>query len=434
MVSDMHWRKLEILKLENLQFDIASLRYVMSCLSVLHTLILLDLPDITDDIFNISPGLPEFPALTTLELHNLPNVTASGVFRYFTSSQVRDKLRNLTLDRTGVSISKLQTILSAATKLQSLTVIDTVSMPLPLDPLPALRSPTLELLHFEMITPEASIVSPPPADSYNHYLLTSIIGGNLPSLRSLYVRDPKFPAALTSKTSCYPSPTYRPGSFLSGSTYTGDSPTLPLTPQTPVQSSTRPFDSPESIDSFFEESRPSTSPNHALINQAILLQNQPRPRRRTMHSAQQPPMNPGTRQFLQPIEVYTKGNDDTMWSFKPLHQSEPSPPGVVAPRRRPLSMFNKEWGAHARRSVLIADGAGGFLAVPEKELPAAPIHEETWNGTVNRSVSATPLVGGSEPAFSPRNENNWEDGKRKRKTWWPEVGVGARGSQADLWR
>jgi hypothetical protein len=107
---------------------------------------------------------------------------------------------------------------------------------------------------------------------------------------------------------------------------------------------------------------------------------------------------------------------------------------VTATRRRPLSMFNKEWGAHARRSVLIADGAGGFLAVPEKELPAAPIPEETRYGTVSPSVSTTPLVGGSEPTFSPRGAENWENERRKRRSWWPEVGVGSRGSQADLWR
>ena len=60
------WRNLEIITLENLRIDVASFRYIIASLPKLHTVILDSLPDISDDIFSISSGISEFPALKVL--------------------------------------------------------------------------------------------------------------------------------------------------------------------------------------------------------------------------------------------------------------------------------------------------------------------------------------------------------------------------------
>jgi hypothetical protein len=73
--------------------------------------------------------------------------------------------------------------------------------------------------------------------------------------------------------------------------------------------------------------------------------------------------------LTQPLNVYSKGLDELEWNFTPY---DPSP---AAGRRdsstRPVSFheaqLSRSWGGDARKSVLVGNGFGGFLAVPADE-------------------------------------------------------------------
>lgn len=71
----------------------------------------------------------------------------------------------------------------------------------------------------------------------------------------------------------------------------------------------------------------------------------------------------------QPLNVYSKGLDEFEWNFTPY---DPSPmAGRRDSRTRPVSFheaqLNRSWGGDARKSVLVGNGFGGFLAVPADE-------------------------------------------------------------------
>ena len=75
---------------------------------------------------------------------------------------------------------------------------------------------------------------------------------------------------------------------------------------------------------------------------------------------------PRNRGLTQPLNVYSKGLDELEWNFTPYD------PGVGSGRRgvntRPVSFheaqLNRSWGGDSRKSVLVGNGFGGFLAVP----------------------------------------------------------------------
>ncbi|KAJ5500824.1 hypothetical protein N7463_008074 [Penicillium fimorum] len=71
----------------------------------------------------------------------------------------------------------------------------------------------------------------------------------------------------------------------------------------------------------------------------------------------------------QPLNVYSKGLDEFEWNFTPY---DPSPaPGRRDSSTRPVSFheaqLSRSWGGDARKSVLVGNGFGGFLAVPADE-------------------------------------------------------------------
>ncbi|CAI7590374.1 unnamed protein product [Penicillium pancosmium] len=78
---------------------------------------------------------------------------------------------------------------------------------------------------------------------------------------------------------------------------------------------------------------------------------------------------PRNRGLTQPLNVYSKGLDELEWNFTPYD------PGVLPGRgganTRPVSFheaqLNRSWGGESRKSVLVGNGFGGFLAVPADE-------------------------------------------------------------------
>ncbi|KAJ5919570.1 hypothetical protein N7454_009405 [Penicillium verhagenii] len=69
----------------------------------------------------------------------------------------------------------------------------------------------------------------------------------------------------------------------------------------------------------------------------------------------------------QPLNVYSKGLDELEWNFTPYEPD--SALGRSGATTRPVSFqeaqLSRSWGGDSRKSVLVGNGFGGFLAVPE---------------------------------------------------------------------
>ncbi|KAJ9664470.1 hypothetical protein H2201_005218 [Coniosporium apollinis] len=295
MLLQRYWQNLEILELTRLRIEPTLLRRVIDSLPNLIELRLAELPWLGDNIFQVTPTLPNFPPLRKLALKQIPHITADGLTNYLNHEEIRESLTSLTLENTGVTVPGLRSVMWAASSLQHLTIIESVTQSLPLDPLPPLQSISLQTMHYE-ITSAAEPFSAlqQPSDSYYTYLTQSLLSHSLPALRSLYVRDLDFAENL-----------------------------LLAPPSAP-----------------FAAGRPSGPP----------------------------------RGFSQPLEVYAKGpNDEQDWIF-----TEVTPPNVPGHRGsmsggRPLSLYSasqglgSQWGGEARKSIVVGNGFGGFLAVPSEE-------------------------------------------------------------------
>ncbi|KAL1998756.1 hypothetical protein VTN02DRAFT_5623 [Thermoascus thermophilus] len=78
---------------------------------------------------------------------------------------------------------------------------------------------------------------------------------------------------------------------------------------------------------------------------------------------------PRHRGLNRPLNVYSKGMDELEWNFTPYEP--PATRGRRDSTTRPVSFHGAQlspsWGGEARRSVLVGNGFGGFLAVPVDE-------------------------------------------------------------------
>lgn len=191
------WRHLEILELSNLTIEPAMLVQVLSSFSTLHCIKLSSLPLLEDNIFKSGSTIPPFPPLTTLSLEDLPNISADGLVAYLSRPDVRKMITILTLANTGIHPYNLHKILAAAPYLSSVHISESVARALPPSPLPPLASRSLKILHYEISSPSTtSHTLQSPAESYYTYLSSSLLGGNLPSLSSLYALSTSLPSLL----------------------------------------------------------------------------------------------------------------------------------------------------------------------------------------------------------------------------------------------
>lgn len=78
---------------------------------------------------------------------------------------------------------------------------------------------------------------------------------------------------------------------------------------------------------------------------------------------------PRHRGLNRPLNVYSKGMDELEWNFTPYEP--PATRGRRDSTTRPVSFhgaqLSPQWGGEARRSILVGNGFGGFLAVPVDE-------------------------------------------------------------------
>jgi hypothetical protein len=326
-----HWQQLEYLELSNLAIEPATLRIVLGSLPALTELVLIGLEWMDDTIFHIAHNgtLPEFPALQSLTIEDCANVTAAGLASYLESPYCRELLFSLTLKNTGVAVPDLHTFLFEASALHHLAIIATVSKSITLQAqdLPPLTSISIKTLNFEIDSSEDVHGLQKPAESYYAYLATSLHANALPALTTVYVRDQAFTDLL-------------------------------LLPPLP----TLPNGSPGG----------SGSPNSRMSH----MQNG----HTSVRGVFGPAMTNNST-FNQTLEVFSKGIDELEWVM-----TQVTPPSLTCDRRgsaiggRPISMMSAsrglgpQWaqggfGGEARKSVMVGNGFGGFLAVPQEEVP-----------------------------------------------------------------
>ena len=75
----------------------------------------------------------------------------------------------------------------------------------------------------------------------------------------------------------------------------------------------------------------------------------------------------------QPLCVYTRGLDELEWNFFPISPSAGLGKRGSVAISRPISLLragplSPSWGGQARKSVVVGNGFGGFLAVPADEM------------------------------------------------------------------
>ncbi|KAF2230410.1 hypothetical protein EV356DRAFT_473666 [Viridothelium virens] len=312
------WPNIEVLELAHLAIEPGALRMVLASLTALRELKIADIASLDDSVFHTSPALPPFPALQKLSLARIPRITHTGLIEYISNPQdpfIRDTLTNLSLiHMPSISTANLHAILSSAPRLTTLTFESNVSRSLPLEPIPPLSSRTLQTIYFELTSdtspPQHSLLKD-PTESHYAYLTSSLHANALPSLRKLYVRSPTFADSLLLAPPIRPFATHE-------------------TSNNPRHSNSNPF-----------LSSPSAAPAG----------------------------------FSHPLEVYSKGLDELDWVYTSV--APPSAPGRPSSRSgdRPLSSFTAQlgpqWGGDARKSVVVGNGFGGFLAVPLDEAGGA---------------------------------------------------------------
>ncbi|KAF2163448.1 hypothetical protein M409DRAFT_26061 [Zasmidium cellare ATCC 36951] len=384
LLAHRHWQAIQILDLVNLSVEPATLRIVLASLPTLHQLTLSDMTWIDDTIFQPATGnIPDFPPLQLLKLKDTPNVTAQGLNIWLQSPHVREMLFSLTLEYTGVTVQDLHTVLWEASNIQHLAIVETVSKSLTLtaQQIPALSSISLKTLHFEISSSDDVHGLQKPAESYYSYLASSLHQNALPGLSTLYVRDQTFPELLLMPPITAP--------FANGS------------------------------DRASLKSKPSN----------ISAQS---------GSLRGAPVN--GRGFSQTLEVFSKGIDELEWVFTSIAPAAGGPGNrnSMMTGGRPLSAYSAsrglgpQWaqggfGGEARKSVIVGNGFGGFLAVPQEEVPRPMTSDGSSGGTRWGS-------------FASGNSNGSE---QSRASWLkppPSLGGSSghgherRGSRHDLWR
>jgi hypothetical protein len=97
--------------------------------------------------------------------------------------------------------------------------------------------------------------------------------------------------------------------------------------------------------------------------------------------------------LTQPLSIYSKGLDELEWNFTTV--SPPTAPGRrgSSSATRPISAYSAHlgpaWGGSARKSMIVGNGFGGFLAVPTEENVKSP--GKTVKGSPKLSVDRRDL-------------------------------------------
>jgi hypothetical protein len=358
LASGTLWRNLEVLELSKLNLDPTILRRALGALPHLVALKVTDMKAFQDNAFQHSDFLPPFPPLTEIIFENTPNVTAEGLAAYLSSPDVQTSLKTLSFTETGVHPSSLHRIVSAASHLEHLSIIESVltSFPAP-GSVPLLQSRSLKTFHYEITSGSSANSYNNTTASYYSYLTSSLMSGGLPNLVELYVRDPDFPETLLDLAPPMPGFAIDPDNF------TPPNPAFGSMPTNPRFSSNNPFAKMQSAYVFLFMTLHMTYIFPVVRSSTALL---------VSNRSSQDKLTISRPGLTQALEVYSKGLDEMEWNFSKVQP--PTKPGRrgSASAARPISSYGlsnldsvgKWQGNGARRSVIVGNGFGGFLSVP----------------------------------------------------------------------
>ncbi|SPN97597.1 related to F-box domain protein [Cephalotrichum gorgonifer] len=338
------WENLEVLELIKVNMDPRMMRHVLAGLSNLRALKVTETRSFSDELFAFNENLPHFPALAEIVLKKTPKVTEAGLKEFLSRPDAGSALRVLSLWKTGVKPTRLQDILDYATNLKTLSIHDTVDAAIPSGAgLRRLASRSLESVRFEVSNSSDDGPYSSAAASHYTYLASSILAGGLPRLKSVYVRDVNFPDQLMG-IDLPPIPSF-PGHNRTSSASSGWGP------------GGGKFSPPKSMNGF-----PLQPPRRGGADPANRFSSN----------------NPfaGTGSLSRTLEVFTKSDEGMDWSFvqvNPIHSTGPgSRFGKAGGGQRPQSSYGLDtdvtgmgWNSGgARRSIMVGNGTGGFLALP----------------------------------------------------------------------
>ncbi|ORY71287.1 uncharacterized protein BCR38DRAFT_331935 [Pseudomassariella vexata] len=357
------WPNLEVLELSKINIDPTILRHVLAVLQHLRALKVTESKVIDDDIFKNNDMLPAFPALEELILKGTPRVTAGGLAAYLSRPDTRQSLKVLSLIETGVQPQALQTVMAGASKLEALSIVEQVNSAFNShsSPIQPLANPSLKTLRYEITASDTANPYTGMTQGYYTYLAQSLFGGGFPSLTALYVRDQNFPDLLLGLPP--PMPGYggnmnRPSSSSSMGMFSMGS-----------NGGLGPNSTGGGANPWFSSNNPFATPRH--------------------YGASGNGLGPSMLALNQTLEVFTKGEDDLDWGIVKMDPYDS--PGYAGGRgvggsgrharsgsttsiTRPLSSYGladtgagwREGPGGARKSVMVGNGAGGFLAVPNE--------------------------------------------------------------------
>jgi hypothetical protein len=129
--------------------------------------------------------------------------------------------------------------------------------------------------------------------------------------------------------------------------------------------------------------------------------------------------------FNQPLDIYSKGPDELEWIFTSIIPPEGAGRRASLAGGRPVSSYSAhkglgaQWGGEARKSVVVPNGFGGFLAVPADEA---------------RPRSAGNLGPSGGRGFGHSHSQSFGGDPSPRASWMSHAGREKRASRADLWR
>lgn len=341
------WPNLEVLELNDLNIDPMTLRAVLGCLNNLQALKVSNTPGLSDEVLSSSDGLPTLPPMKELVLKDTPGVTLKGLIEYLAWQETQQALTVLTLKDTGVHPASLQEIFTMASSLKTFAIQSNVSEQFPssVNSRP-LASRSLETLRFE-VSPSSTGAFSSVTMGYYSYLASSILGGGFPKLRQLYVHDESFPDQLQG----LPPPN---AAFAGGHTRSGSNTSTRSSPGFAFPSASG-LSPPSANSPPFAQRRP-------------ISNIQPASKR---FSSNNPfaPRNASVAAPTHTLEVFTKSDEFGKWNFVSV---DPLIKSATATSRRPMSSYGlaadvtgSGWDrGDARRSVMVGNGTGVFLAVP----------------------------------------------------------------------
>jgi hypothetical protein len=345
LASGQVWPNLEVLELNDLNVDPTVIRAVLGSLSNLQALKVSNTPGLSDEVLSSSDGMATLPPIKELVLKDTPGVTLRGLIEYLAWQETQQALTVLTLKDTGVHPASLQEIFTMASSLKTFAIQSKVTEQFPSSIVTRpFASRSLETLRYEI-----SPASTGPFDSvtmgYYTFLASSILGGGFPKLRQLYVHDESFPDQLQG----LPPPN---AAFAGGHTRSGSNSSAKSNP----------------VFGFAPSSNLSPASANLPMARRPVSHVQPPSKRFSSNNPFAPRM-PTSAAPTHTLEVFTKSDEFGKWNFVLV---DPMFKSGSTTSRRPMSSYGlaadvtgSGWDrGDARRSVMVGNGTGVFLAVP----------------------------------------------------------------------